>query len=121
MAPKTQLSAHDFRRRGMRISIPTFSNYLDAVKFAFGEDYFNDLNRRIARRRELHFEFINRSRKATTKALKAMWKNLSKGHLYQLEKLENRRRWSRVLFFGGYFVFISLTAIAAVSLLKWFD
>jgi hypothetical protein len=37
-------------------------------------------------------EFLRRSSDATTKKLKAMWKNLSKGHLYQKEQLEKERR-----------------------------
>jgi len=43
----------------------------------------------------------------TPKALKAMWTNLSKDQLHL------------IYFFGGYVLFVSVTALAAASILKW--
>ena len=56
--------------------------------------YSNDierLNEGIERRIHWRKEFLKRSSKAATKKLKAMWNNLSKGHLYQLNKLKSKR------------------------------
>ena len=87
--------------------MPTFSSYQAGFQFAFGEDYFDKLRARRARSWELVREFQQRARKATTKAMKAMWTNLSKDQLHL------------IYFFGGYVLFVSVTALAAASILKW--
>lgn len=107
------------RRRGMRIPIPTFSSYQAGFHFAFGEDYFDKLRARRARRWELVREFQQRARKATTKAMKSMWTNLSKGQLHHAQLLDKQLKWDRIYFFGGYVLFVSVTALAAASILKW--
>ena len=53
------------------------------------------------------------------KALKAMWTNLSKGQLHHAQKLDKQLKWDRIYFFGGYVLFVSVTALAAASILKW--
>ena len=107
------------RTQAMRFSIPSFPNYLDSVKFAFGEDYFSELDRRIARRRELRFEFLDRSRNATTKALKAMWKNLSKGHLHYFKELKNEKRRSVFFLYAGYIAYVALFVFAVGAVVNW--
>jgi len=116
---RVQPGAPSMRRRGMRIPLPTFSSYQAGFHFAFGEDYFEKLRARRARRWELVREFQQRARKATTKALKAMWTNLSKGQLHHAKKLDKQLKWDRICFFGGYVLFVSVTALAAASILKW--
>ena len=103
----------------MRIPLPTFSSYQAGFHFAFGEDYFEKLRARRARRWELVREFQQRARKATTKAMKAMWNNLSKGQLHHAQLLDKQLKWDRIYFFGGYVLFVSVTALAAASILKW--
>ena len=103
----------------MRIPIPTFSNYLEGVQYVFGKNYFENLELSRKRRWELVNEFQKRARKATTKALRAMWTNLSKGQLYHAEKLGKKQRRVQVYFWVGYFALLALTTIAGASLLKW--
>ena len=79
-----------FVKEGMsKYVVNPFAN--KALELAYAPE-INDLNRRIVRRKELMKEFLRRSSDATTKKFKAMWKNLSKGHLYQKEQLEKERR-----------------------------
>lgn len=81
--------------------------------------YSNDierLNEGIERRIHWRKEFLKRSSKAATKKLKAMWNNLSKGHLYQLNKLKSERlRLVLSLSFG--FVAICGVSVAFTALM----
>ena len=81
--------------------------------------YSNDidhLNERIERRIHWRKEFLKRSSKAATQKLKTMWYNLSKGHLYQLNKLKSERlRLVLSLSFG--FVAICGVSVAFTALM----
>jgi hypothetical protein len=89
-AAKLKPFQRKFVKDGMsKYVVNPFAN--KALELAYAPE-INDLNRRIVRRKELMKEFLRRSSDATTKKFKAMWKNLSKGHLYQKEQLEKERR-----------------------------
>ena len=90
----TVIEVKPFRRKSVKYNmskyvVNPFAN--KALELAYAPE-INDLNRRIVRRKELMKEFLRRSSDATTKKFKAMWKNLSKGHLYQKKQLEKERR-----------------------------
>ena len=72
-----------------------------------------NFDRRIDRRVELQKDYENRSDLAESKKLKSMWKNLSKGHLFQKEKLETEKR-----FFIGLFILVSIIAMVANNFLS---
>ena len=103
----------------MRIDLPNFSSYLKGVQYVWGKDFFDNLESRRARRMEHVYVFRDKARKATTKALKAMWNNLSKGQLYHAVKIEKQLKRSRIYFFLGYVAFISLIALALAPILMW--
>lgn len=102
----------------MRINPPLFSSYLDGVKWAYGSS-FEKLDRSIARRHELYYEFRDRSRKATTKRLKAMWNNLSLGQKRLAEMLQEKKFAQVVLIYAGYIVYASLFVLALGAVKNW--
>ena len=111
----TVIEVKPFRRKSVKYSmskyvVNPFAN--KALELAYAPE-INDLNRRIVRRKELMKEFLRRSSDATTKKFKAMWKNLSKGHLFQKRKLETDKR-----FFIGVFILFSIIAVVAYNLLS---
>ena len=103
----------------MRIDLPNFSSYLKGVQYVWGKDFFDNLESRRARRMGHVYAFRDKARKATTKALKAMWNNLSKGQLFHAVKIEKQLKRSRIYFFLGYVAFISLIALALAPILMW--
>ena len=111
--PRGDFSVHS----NMRIDLPSFSSYLNGVQYAWGKDFFDNLESRRTRRMGHVYAFRDKARKATTKALKAKWNNLSKGQLYHAVKIEKQLKRSRICFLLGYVAFISLIALALALIL----
>ena len=92
----------------------TSFNYLIInILIRFCDAKIKNFDRRIYRRLELQKELENRSALSESKKFKSMWKNLSKGHLYQLRKLETDK-----LIFIGLFILLSIIAVVAYNLLS---
>ena len=94
--------------------IDTFFNKLFiSILISIYDAKLKNFDRRIDRRIELQKDFENRSDLAETKKFKSMWKNLSKGHLFQKRKLETDKQ-----FFIGVFILVSIIAVVAYNLLS---
>ena len=87
--------------------------FINSLLIRICDAQINNFDRRINRRIELQKDFENRSDLAESKKSKSMWKNLSKGHLYQLRKLETDK-----LIFIGLFILLSIIAVVAYNLLS---
>lgn len=85
--------------------------FINSLLIRICDAQINNFDRRINRRIELQKDFENRSDLAESKKSKSMWKNLSKGHLFQKRKLEKEKR-----IFIDLFAVVSIIAVVAYNL-----
>ena len=86
----------------------SFNHFIYNLLIRLYDAQIKNFDRRIDRRVELQKDFENRSDLAESKKIKSMWKNLSKGHLFQKRKLETEKR-----LFIGLFIVVSIIAMVA--------
>ena len=91
----------------------SFNHFIYNLLIRLYDAQIKNFDRRIDRRVELQKDFENRSDLAESKKIKSMWKNLSKGHLFQKRKLETEKR-----LFIGLFIVVSIIAMVAYNLLS---
>ena len=91
----------------------SFNHFIYNLIIRLYDAQIKNFDRRIDRRVELQKDFENRSDLAESKKIKSMWKNLSKGHLFQKRKLETEKR-----LFIGLFIVVSIIAMVAYNLLS---
>ena len=91
----------------------SFNHFIYNLLIRLYDAQIKNFDRRIDRRVELQKDFENRSDLAESKKIKSMWKNLSKGHLFQKRKLETDKQ-----FFIGVFILVSIIAVVAYNLLS---
>ena len=107
-----------FRRQAMRISIPTYAAYEQSVHRVFGP-YFVKLDERIETRWG-HFRwFLDNAQAETTRARKAMWKNLSKGQRWHAQRLQRTRVFCFALIPVSYIAFAALFVFAVGAVVNW--
>ena len=102
----------------MRLPIPTYTAYEQSVHRVFGS-YFEKLDERIENRWRHFRRFLDNARTETTRARKAMWKNLSKGQRWHAKRLQRTRLLCFALIPVSYIAFIALFAFAVGAVVNW--
>ncbi len=102
----------------MRISIPTYAAYEQSVHRVFGP-YFAKLDERIETRWGHFRRFLDNAQAETTRARKAMWKNLSKGQRWHAKRLQRTQVFCFALIPVSYIAFIALFVFAVGAVVNW--
>ena len=102
----------------MRISIPTYAAYEQSVHRVFGS-YFAKLDERIEKRWGHFRRFLDNAQAETTRARKAMWKNLSKGQRWHAKRLQRTQVFCFALIPMSYIAFAALFVFAVGAVVNW--
>lgn len=102
----------------MRISIPTYTAYEPSVQRVFGS-YFAKLDERIEVRWGHFRRFLDNAQAETTRARKALWKNLSKGQRWHAKRLQRTKVFCFALIPVSYVAFIVLFVLAVGAAKYW--
>ena len=102
----------------MRICIPTYAAYEQSVHRVFGPS-FAKLDERIETRWWHFRRFLDNAQADTTRARKAMWKNLSKGQRWHAKRLQRTKVFCVALIPVSYIAFVALFVFAVGPVVNW--